>query len=347
MKKLFEEVQLGRLRLKNRLVRSATWEALADGKGRLTQPLLDACAAIARGGVGCLVTGFTSVSDLDPGFGGMAKLSRADHVQGFRRLADICHAEDCAVLVQLALSECIIKRDCGTGGGKEPDDLDEADLQTVVELFTVAARRACEVGLDGVHIHAAHGFFLSRFLSPAWNRREDAFGGSPKNRGRLVANIVRAVRREAPSLHVSIKINCSDFMPGGLEPSDSLAICQLCAENGVESIEVSGNGTSVTGIRAGRDEAYFKDFALLLAEQVDIPVILVGGHRSPACMRSVLNEGRIACLSLSRPLIREPDLPRRWQAGDSTPAACISCNACYRTPGHQCIFTLRHGLQER
>jgi len=347
MKKLFEEVRLGRLRLKNRLVRSATWEALADGEGRLTRPLLDGCAAVARGGAGCFVAGFTSVSDLDPGFGGMARLSGAAHVPGFRRLAEICHAEGCAALVQLALSECVLERAGVAGRGMEPGDLGEADLQAVAELFAAAAGRACEAGLDGVQIHAAHGFFLSRFISPAWNRRTDAFGGSPENRGRLLASIVRAVRREAPSLHVSMKINCSDFMPGGLEPADSLAICRLCAESGLESVEVSGAGTSVPGIRAGRDEAYFKDFALVLAEQVDIPVILVGGHRSPVCMEAALNEGNIAFLSLSRPLIREPDLPRRWQAGDAAPAACISCNACYRTPGHRCIFTLNKGSQER
>ena len=343
MKKIFEEAALGRLRLKNRLVRSATWEGLADGEGRLTQPLLDGCAAVARGGAGCFIAGFTSVSALDPGFGGMARLSSARHVQGFRRLAEICHAEGCAALVQLALSECVLARNGGAMRGMDPGELGKADLQAVEDLFAAGAQRACEAGLDGVQIHAAHGFFLSRFISPAWNMRTDAFGGSPENRGRILAGIVRAVRREAPSLHVSMKINCSDFTPGGLEPADSLAICRLCAESGLESVEVSGAGTSVPGIRAGRDEAYFKDFALVLAEQVDIPVILVGGHRSPASMEAVLNEGNIAFLSLSRPLIREPDLPARWQAGDASPAACISCNACYRTPGHQCIFRLGKG----
>ena len=343
MKKIFEEAALGRLRLKNRLVRSATWEGLADGEGRLTQPLLDGCAAVARGGAGCFIAGFTSVSALDPGFGGMARLSSARHVQGFRRLAEICHAEGCAALVQLALSECVLARNGGAMRGMDPGELGKADLQAVEDLFAAGAQRACEAGLDGVQIHAAHGFFLSRFISPAWNMRTDAFGGSPENRGRILAGIVRAVRREAPSLHVSMKINCSDFTPGGLEPADSLAICRLCAESGLESVEVSGAGTSVPGIRAGRDEACFKDFALVLAEQVDIPVILVGGHRSPASMEAVLNEGNIAFLSLSRPLIREPDLPARWQAGDASPAACISCNACYRTPGHQCIFRLGKG----
>ena len=164
MKKLFEEVRLGRLRLKNRLVRSATWEALADGEGRLTRPLLDGCAAVARGGAGCFVAGFTSVSDLDPGFGGMARLSGAAHVPGFRRLAEICHAEGCVALVQLALSECVLERAGVAGRGMEPGDLGEADLQAVAELFAAAAGRACAAGLDGVQIHAAHGFLSFAFF---------------------------------------------------------------------------------------------------------------------------------------------------------------------------------------
>ncbi len=86
------------------------------------------------------------------------------------------------------------------------------------------------------------------------------------------------------------------------------------------------------------NEAYCKDFALALAEEVAIPIILVGGHRSTKNMESVLNEGKIKYLSLSRPLIREPDLPNRWQNGDTVPAKCVSCNMCYRTDGHKCVF---------
>ena len=118
-------------------------------------------------------------------------------------------------------------------------------------------------------------------------------------------------------------------------------ICKSCAQHGIGSIEVSGNGTSVPGIKAGVNEAYFKDFALILANQVDTPIILVGGHRSIGHMERVLNEGRIVALSLSRPLIREPDLPRRWQEGDTAFAQCVSCNMCYRTPGHRCVLRLR------
>ena len=86
---------------------------------------------------------------------------------------------------------------------------------------------------------------------------------------------------------------------------------------------------------------YFKKFALALAENANIPVILVGGHRSIDNMNNVLNEGKIEYLSLSRPLIREPNIINRWQNGECSPAKCVSCNMCYRTPAHKCIFRLR------
>ena len=89
------------------------------------------------------------------------------------------------------------------------------------------------------------------------------------------------------------------------------------------------------------NEAYFEKFALTLAKNTDIPVILVGGHRSITHMNQVLNDGNIEYLSLSRPFIREPDLVQRWQNGEESPAKCVSCNMCYRTPAHQCIFNLR------
>lgn len=95
------------------------------------------------------------------------------------------------------------------------------------------------------------------------------------------------------------------------------------------------------GIRAGVNEAHFLDAAKLLAERVNVPIVLVGGLRSIGKINEILNETSIAYISLSRPLIREPNLINRWQQGDTAPSKCVSCNACYGTPGHQCIFNLR------
>ena len=338
-KTLFDRVKLGSIELKNRLIRSATWEGLADISGHLPEALYRTYEELAKGGVGAIITGFTSVADDDRYFGGMARLSNDDLIPEHQRLTEICHAKSCPVIAQIALGEY--------DGGMEPDYMSADDIRQVISLFVNAAIRADKAGYDGVQIHAAHSFFLSRFISPAFNHRHDEYGGTPERRGRLLTEIIRGIREKVPLLHITMKINSSDFMRGGLTPEESMTVCRLCADAGIDSIEVSGNGTSVSGIRAGKNEAYFAQFALALADTVSIPVILVGGHRSVENMGQVLNAGKVDFLSLSRPLIREPDLPNRWAAGDHQPAECISCNMCYRTPGHVCICHLRGGKDKQ
>ena len=137
---------------------------------------------------------------------------------------------------------------------------------------------------------------------------------------------------------MTVKINSSDFQYGGLDGTESLYICKALAAAGIDSIEVSGNGTSVQGVRAGIGEGYFAPFGAELAAQIQIPVIVVGGWRSVASMEAALNSTNIAFLSLSRPLLREPDLPNRFQRGESDASKCVSCNACYSSPSHRCVF---------
>ena len=157
-------------------------------------------------------------------------------------------------------------------------------------------------------------------------------------------DILRGIKKSSPNLHVTTKINSSDFAVGGLDEAESLKICKLLVDAGIDSIEVSGNGTSVGGIRAGVNEGYFADFAATLAAEVDVPIICVGGWRSSKVMEKILRDTKIELLSLSRPLVREPDLPKKFFDGTSDVSKCVSCNACYRTPAHRCIFKLREQL---
>ena len=155
---------------------------------------------------------------------------------------------------------------------------------------------------------------------------------------RILLEIMKGIRTSAPTLHITVKINSSDFAFGSLEPNESLYICKKLAENGIDSIEVSGNGTSVPGIRAHKNEAYFSDFAARLAEEVNTPVILVGGLRSRDTMEKLLNITNIELLSLSRPLLREPDFPEKLKANENAVSKCISCNRCYSSDCHKCVF---------
>ena len=340
-KTLFEPAKLGELELKNRIIRSATWEGLAEKDGSITKELLAVYENLAKGGVGAIVTGYTSVTEDDCYIEAAARIANDDLIESHKKLTEVCHEYGTPVIAQLGLGEYNkveygeLKRDV------DIMDMTSRDILTTEQYFINAAERAQKAGYDGVQLNAAHGFFLSRFISHAFNRRKDAYGGSQRGRNNILVRIVRGIRRKTPDLHVSIKLNCSDFMAGGLTPEECFFTCRQLAEEGIGSVEISGNGTSIPDIRPGQNEAYFKEFALAFAGEVDVPFILVGGHRSIENMESVLNEGKIEFLSMSRPLIFEPDLPNRWLGGEKTPAKCISCNRCYEMPGHRCVYVKR------
>ena len=336
MKKIFEEVQLGNLRLKNRLIRSATWEGIALPDGGVTEKAYEIYEELAGGGVGAIITGFTSVALHDYYFDGMMRLCDDALIPQYRKLTDLIHAKGIPVITQLALGAYY--RDAG---GKfrqvEPDNMTEDEILLVIRQFIEAAIRAEKAGFDGVQIHAAHFFFLSRFISPAVNHRTDAWGGSLENRARILLKILGGIR-EAVSLHVTVKINSSDFHYGGLTEADCVSICKLLDKGGIDSIEVSGNGTSVGGIRAHKNEGYFAPAAAAVAEVVKCPVFVVGGFRALDTMEAVLNNTKLAAISLSRPLLREPDFPRKLETDSDYISNCVSCNACYSSPSHKCIF---------
>jgi len=340
MKSVFDTVSLRNLQLKNRLVRSATWEALADPDGSIDQQTYQIYQDLADGGVGLIITGFTSVDADDVYFEGMMRLASDAVVPQYRRLTNEVHSKGGKIITQLALGGYYLHE-----GDKlcerQIDDMTADDIQRVIELFRLAAMRAQRAGFDGVQIHVAHFFFLSRFVSPLFNHRNDEYGGSSERRARIVVDIIKAIRSATPNLHISLKINGSDFAPGGNTPQDAVLMAQLYADAGADSIEISGNGTSVGGIKAHYNEAYFMPIAEEVAQAVDVPVILVGGLRTIDTMNAILNETNVQLLSLSRPLVREPNLPNLWKQDNGYVPKCISCNGCYRSQGHRCVFEKR------
>lgn len=170
--------------------------------------------------------------------------------------------------------------------------------------------------------------------SPAVNHRSDEYGGSTENRARILLDILDGIRKAAPELHITIKINCNDFTCGGLEETECLAICKLLDQVGIDSIEVSVNGTSVGDIKAHVNEGYFVPAAAEIARVVSCTVFVVGGFRSLDVMEEVLNKTDIGLISLSRPLLREPDLPHKMKADPAVISKCVSCNACYSSQAH-------------
>ena len=329
--KIFEPIELNNLKLKNRLVRSATWEGIAKPDGSIENNMYQIYDEVSKGGIGLIITSFASVSDNDKDFGDIMRLSNDSLIPQYKKLTDIVHKNNCAIIAQIALGKYN-----KNGVQIEPDDMSVDDIKKVINEFVNAAKRAELAGFDGVQIHAAHFFFLSRFISPLVNHRMDNYGGNPENRSRILIEIIQGIRKIAPNLHITTKINSSDFQYGGLDENESLEICKILSEYGIDSIEVSGNGTSVTGIRPHKNEGYFVPFAKKLADIVKTPVIVVGGLRSKDTMESILNTTNIKLLSFARPLLREPDLPNKFFNNESEVSKCVSCNACYNSFEHRC-----------
>ena len=331
MKTLFDTTTLRRHTLKNRVWRSATWLALADAEGNVTDELVSAYEELAEGGAAMIVTELTSIARHDVEIGGGVKFYDDRFIEGHKRLTDAIHKHDALVMMQTAIVDGPV------------DELSTEQVEDIVRLFGDAARRAELAGYDGVQIHAAHFFYLSKFISPLINHRTDRFGGDQRGRTRILYEILKDMRsKTSQNFMITMKINSTDEYPGGLTVQDFLISCKLMGDAGIDAIEVSGNGTSHTGVKAGQNEGYFRAAAMSLASLIDVPVVLVGGLRSIEKINQYLDETRIEYVSLSRPLVREPNLILRWQQGDTAPSLCVSCNTCYRTPGHQCIFNLRN-----
>jgi 2,4-dienoyl-CoA reductase-like NADH-dependent reductase (Old Yellow Enzyme family) len=350
MKGIFESTTINGLELDNRLVRSATWEGMAGPDGEVTEPLVEVYRGLADGGVGLIITGYMAIRpegrqastqlmvESDQRIPGLARIADAVHERGGKVVGQIVHcggqasreAAGCRPLAPSAVTS--------PGYPEVPGELSTDDINTLVATFALAARRLKDAGFDGVQLHGAHGYLLSQFLSPTRNRRQDRWGGSLENRSRFAREVTRAVRTlVGPGWPVTIKLNGHDFLDGSTTEQDATFLAAALVDAGIDAIEVSG-GTGGSGkmgaarapIETEADEAYFLPQAEAIREACpDVPLMLVGGMRSPARTASVLASGTADFVSMSRPLIREPDLPERWASGDHRRAACVSCSGCF------------------
>jgi 2,4-dienoyl-CoA reductase-like NADH-dependent reductase (Old Yellow Enzyme family) len=348
MGKLFENSFIGGLELKNRFVRSATWEGMADQDGNPTPKLMKTMTALAAGGVGLIITSHAFVSPEGRATPWQLAIEKDERIDGLRKMTDAVHAAGGRIAVQLAHAGTFAaaalsgmpRLVVSPAEGSDPSpqkEMDGKDIKAVIAAYAAAAGRAKAAGFDGLQIHSAHGYLLSQFLSPAFNQRQDEYGGDIGNRSRIHREICHAIRemvgKDFPLL---IKINGRDFIENGLTADDAALAVRLLAAAGVDAVELSG-GTIVSGklspsrsrINAPEREAYFREEAQKLREAVNLPLILVGGNRSFEVADLLVADGTADYISMSRPLIREPELIRRWQEGDLRKAECISDNLCF------------------
>jgi 2,4-dienoyl-CoA reductase-like NADH-dependent reductase (Old Yellow Enzyme family) len=366
MKKLFDKTKLLNTELKNRFFRGGLWEGLADAKGHMTQELFNIYEELARGGVGTIITGYAFITENEQPNPRMMGIYNDSFIEEYKKLTDMIHGYGTNVIMQIVYggSQSNFNTEGRIIWGPSrvenevtkviPTEMNKEDIGSLVSAYGDAALRVKKAGFDGVEMHGAHGYLLSQFLCPYYNRRTDEYGGPIENRARIIFEVYKEIRnRVGDDFPVLIKINAEDFMDNGLTTEESLYVSKRLAELGITAIEVSGGNESSVNVLEGNlgpartkvvvnkeRESYFKEYATRLAHEVEIPVILIGGNRHFNVMEDILNNTKIEYFSLARPLTAEPDLISKWAIGDAKKPKCVSCNKCYNTTGHRCIFNI-------
>jgi 2,4-dienoyl-CoA reductase-like NADH-dependent reductase (Old Yellow Enzyme family) len=349
MASLFEPAAIGSLKLKNRLVRSATWEGMCDPDGRPSAKLIDYYKTLVKGGIGLIITGYTYVSPEGKQLPGKMGIYTDKFKNDFKRLTQAVHDLGGKIAIQLvhaggqADPKAAGRVPVAPSGvafpsfPQVPQPLSVLEIEAITDSFAKAARRAMEWGFDGVQIHGAHGYLVGQFLSPLTNQRTDAYGGSLENRSRFLFDIFDKIRiQTGKSYPVFIKMNGSDNIENGWSAQEAVQIAARLSDSGIDAIEVS-SGTASSGkkgparkkIDSPEKEAYNLELACMIKEKVSCPVMCVGGFRTSATAENAVKNYNMDFISVSRPLIREPDLPLKWETGRTQRSECISCNKCF------------------
>lgn len=351
---LFHPTAIGSMKLRNRFVRSATFDGMADKGGRVSADQIELYTRLAGGGVGLIVTGMASVHPSGQISGYQNTVYDDDCIAGLQRLTAAVHRQGARIALQLAhagreaFKYLAHKHSTALAPSVISDDpyseavyraMTDEEIEDIVRAFGDGAWRAREAGFDAVQVHGAHAYVVSQFLSPFSNRRNDRWGGNLENRARFLAVVYRQIRsRVGPDFPVMIKLGVEDGFSHGLEFADGCRVAVKCADWGFDALEISqglrGKYYSQTEFKTAIDrkerEAYFRRWCRDVKARVAVPVMMVGGLRDPEQMEAFLSDGEADFMALCRPLIREPDLIGRWAGGDPKKPDCISCNACFK-----------------
>lgn len=253
MDKIFEKTCLGGINLKNRIIRSATHEGMADQSGRPSEKLEEIYVNLAKGGAGAIITGMAGIDIRGRALKNMLMINRDDLIEDFRKITEAVHAENTPIIMQLAHAGRQTDPDTTAGltpvapsplrdkvhNDRKPKELSQEEIIEIRDNFIAAALRAQKAGFDGVQLHLAHGFLLSQFLSPYTNRRKDEWGKNTENRFRIVHEIIAGIKKKAEAFPIWVKLNGHDNRPGGMSIDEAARIAQLIEKAGGSAIEIS------------------------------------------------------------------------------------------------------------
>ncbi len=323
MSSLFEPGRIGRLTLRNRLVMPAMVMNFPSAGGEATFQYRRYYAARARGGVGLIVVGALYVEAAGRGFPDQLGIHEDALLPALHRLTDDLHTHGAAAFAQLSYRS----------RERTPADFSRAEIAGVIEAYAAAARRAQRAGFDGVELHACHDYLLNHFLSPVSNRRGDEFGLGLSGRAKLLLDVLRAVKEVAGAgFPLSCRLSGEEHIPGGITLGQTEVVAKDLRAAGADAIHVSAGVGKTTQYMIPPMEmppGLLLPLADAIRRAAGPPVIAVARIDSLELAEEALARGHADFVALGRGLLADPDLPRRYQAGDAVSVRpCIRCNVC-------------------
>ena len=311
--------------LKNRIAKAAMSDSLGDGQGNPTKEQIHLYNRWAKGGLGLAIIGEVQPTPDYAEKPGNLVLDPNSHLDNFATLAAQGSANGAKLWIQLghagAMAHPPISAPKGPSAlnipGLSCEALTLEEIARLPETFARTAQLAQKVGFGGVEIHAAHGFLLSQFLSPLFNKRTDRYGGKIENRVRLILEILEAVRSKVgPRFPIGIKLNATDQLEGGLDTDDALSVITALDQTSIDLIEISG-GTYFPGARSASDAPargpYFLDFATSARPLTHKPLMVTGGFKTLQQAKAAVSESKVDVIGLARALVLAPTLPNKWR----------------------------------
>lgn len=339
---LFSPIRVGSQIMKNRIIMPGMATSLCTPDGFATQEMCSYYAKRARGGVGTIIMEFTSVA-YPQGLGANVQFQLADErvVTGLATIADAVHAYGTKLLIQLhhAGARSVARPGVETIGPMDEGDkvrmMTEQDIKDLTAKFVKAAKNAQQAGLDGVEIHAGHGYLISQFLSPITNQRTDAYGGTLEGRCRMLVEIIEAIREACGKAFViSVRLAVRDWDPRGTKVEEGVEFAKMCEAAGADLINITTGikykhwGGSETQERPDGNRLYLAE---AVKPHVNIPVSVVGKLRTGEMCDGAIESGITDMVTVGRQLIADPNWPNKLREGrDADVRRCLNCSeGCY------------------
>lgn len=325
--KLFSEITIRNLTLKNRITMAPLYLGYAGEDGLVSDMLLEHYRLMASGGVALVVVENATVdhpvgsgsnrtirADTDDNLEGLSQLAAAIKQEGARACLQINHAGRFAHATQNPVAPSAVET-----FGRTPQALEKEEIKRIMGKFADAAARAKTAGFDMVELHGGTGYLLAQFLSPRTNKRTDEYGGSLANRELFALETLARVLAAVGDFPVGYRFLADEWLADGLQLSESRQFAQSLSEAGIAYISVMGGTyesfTLPEIVKKSKQQGYMLDMAAAIREQVEVPVIAAGRLDTGAFAEQALSEGKTDLIGLARGLWADPEWPEKVKTG--------------------------------